>query len=118
MIVLLASLVTAVVVVPALTSPADAACGAKTNKPVSAAGGNAKGFGSCQIPGAFHDIDRKHCNWHGCNYLDGSNVFYVNNPNGVTASGNVFRGKHCGEHRYRNQSSNGQKKNKQLTLVC
>jgi len=93
----------------ALALPAEAGV---TNPPYNS-GNNAAGYGYGYNSSTFHDIDRKHCNWTGCSYLDGSNVYY--NSSGY---GTAYRGKQCGTHRYRHQSSTGDSANRELSRSC
>ena len=74
---------------------------------------NAEGFGIDYTQNDYHDIDRKVCGFWGCNWSDGSNVYYGSNGQGF-----VYRGKACGDHRYRHQSSDGDTATATLTRNC
>jgi len=83
-----------------------------TNQPY-ANGNNATGYGYGFSSTDFHDIDRKVCGLFGCNYDDGTNVFY-----GSGGTGYVSRAMTCGLHRYRHQSSDGGAADREIERVC
>lgn len=83
-----------------------------TNQPANS-GNNASGYGYGFTSNDFHDIDRKSCNVLGCDWLDGANVYY-----GSGGSGTVYRGKECGTHTYRHQSSDGGSAQRDLARNC
>lgn len=87
--------------------------GAGFTNPPTTSGNNAAGYGFGFTSNDFHDIDRKVCGFWGCNYDDGTNVFY--NSDGT---GTVYRGMACGTHHYRHQSSDSGQQPNQLTRVC
>lgn len=86
---------------------------AGTSNPPTNSGSNATAFGYGFTSSDFHDIDRKNCNVLGCDWLDGSNVNYSS-----SGTGTVYRGKTCGTHTYRHQSSDGSKAQNDLTYNC
>lgn len=104
--------VSAVVTVSALIAVTQSANASQTDDPY-AIGNNAAGYGFGFTSNDFHDIDRKKCGFWGCNYDDGTNVFYS-----VDGTGTVYRGMACGTHRYRHQSSDGGSENEMLTRDC
>ena len=55
-----------------------------TNQPY-ANGNNATGYGYGFSSTDFHDIDRKVCGLFGCNYDDGTNVFYGSGGTGYVS---------------------------------
>ena len=83
-----------------------------TNQPANS-GNNASGYGYGFTSNDYHDIDRKSCNVLGCDWLDGANVYY-----GSGGSGTVYRGKECGTHTYRHQSSDGGSAQRDLARNC
>ena len=84
-----------------------------TTEPPTKSGNNAAGYGHGFTSNDFHDIDRKVCGFWGCNYDDGTNVFYYSD-----GTGTVRRGMACGTHRYRHQSSDNGQHSRQLTRIC
>ena len=86
--------------------------GAITDPPTKS-GNNAAGYGYGYTSNDYHDIDRKVCGFWGCNYHDGTNVFYDSD-----GTGTVYRGMACGTHRYRHQSSTSDQHQAELSRAC
>ncbi len=103
---------TVVLTISVLIATVQTASAGNTQNPY-VTGNNAAGYGSGFTSNDFHDIDRKVCGFWGCNYNDGTNVFYYSD-----GTGTAYRGMACGIHRYRHQSSDGSSQNKQLTREC
>lgn len=103
---------TFLVTILVLVATVQLASAGHTNNP-HISGNNAAGFGAGYTDNDYHDIDRKVCGFWGCNYNDGTNVFYNADGTGI-----VYRGMACGTHRYRHQSSDSSQQNEQLTRSC